>query len=654
MPGSIAVTFFSDHAANTTREETLAPGDLACRIAEMIAPEKARLPWLKLATFGTRRTDKNSLRHDGNVIAISGIELDYDGELVTFDDAIEIAEKAGLAAVVYTSPSHTDDKPRWRLLCPTSVDLPPQDRAHLVSRVNGLYCSIFAAESWTLSQAYYYGAVAANTQRAHRVEVVDGTPIDLLDELDRVARGKPNGSAGAGANGASGGPFGEEALAAEIISGRSYHTASVRLVGKWAQSGIPLLEAQRKLEVLFDQVFPPDRDRRWHDRRVDIPRIIRDIYGKEANHRDGRQAHEYAGGAKRSWSKGYGDAASALCFAVNAWLNRDLPQPDFLMGEWASTTSRGLLVSDTGLGKTNFCLALAFAMALGRDFLHWKSGRPCRVLYIDGEMSRRLMKTRLADAIRRAGAVPETLFAVSRDDLPDMPPLNTAEGQRFVDDLIEKIGGADFVFFDNVQSLIPGDMKEEEPWQQTLPWIRDLTRRSIGQLWIHHTGHDTTRSYGTKTREWQLDTVILLEATERPDADIAFVLKFTKARERAPDNRGNFDKVTITLANDQWAVEGGSPRAGKPPSPVGKKFHAALLDALATSGEVSPYSADRMAVTLDQWKSECTRLGLLNRSSEKRDKARDRALFSKYRLELIAANLVVCNGDFAWPIGQYS
>jgi hypothetical protein len=35
-------------------------------------------------------------------------------------------------------------------------------------------------------------------------------------------------------------------------------------------------------------------------------------------------------------------------------------------------------------------------------------------------------------------------------------------------------------------------MKDEEPWQDTLPWIRSLTNRSIGQLWVHHTGHEET------------------------------------------------------------------------------------------------------------------------------------------------------------------
>jgi hypothetical protein len=172
------------------------------------------------------------------------------------------------------------------------------------------------------------------------------------------------------------------------------------------------------------------------------------------------------------------DPPDPAIFSIAAWLARDIPAPEHLMGEIFSTTSRAMLVADTGLGKTMFGLGMAFAMADGKSFLHWRGcGRPVRVLYIDGEMSKRLVKERLADAARRAGAVPATLHMLCRDDIEDMPPLNTAAGQRFVDSVIEGLGGVDFIIFDNIQALLLGDMKDEEPWQQTLPWIRDRAMR---------------------------------------------------------------------------------------------------------------------------------------------------------------------------------
>src|SRR4051794_21881908 len=248
-PDAIPITFFTDCAARSKHEEVLAPAELARKIEQTVAAEKAWLPWLKLARFGNVRSDKKSLRHDLNVQAISGIEADYDGEVVSFDKAVEIAEKGDLACIIYTSPSHTEAKPRWRVLCPTSCELPPSDRAWFMARLNGLYRGIFAAESFTLSQSYYYGHLTES--RDYLVKVIDGTCIDLLDELDIIAIGKPNGAAGNGhAPNGSGGPVDEDALAEEIIRGTSYHTPCVRLVGKWAQAGVPFLDAQRWLQGL--------------------------------------------------------------------------------------------------------------------------------------------------------------------------------------------------------------------------------------------------------------------------------------------------------------------------------------------------------------------------------------------------------------------
>jgi AAA domain len=217
-----------------------------------------------------------------------------------------------------------------------------------------------------------------------------------------------------------------------------------------------------------------------------------------------------------------------------------------------------MLMAPTGLGKTNLVLAMAVAVTTKQNFLHWQVPRLARVLYIDGEMSERLMRSRLEDAIRRAGGtVPKTLHILSRlADFPDLPPLNTRAGQDYVDRFIAGIGGTDLILCDNIQALLTGDMKDEAVWQPMLPWIRELTRRAIGQVWIHYTNSEGL-SYGTKTREWQLDTVAVMEAVQRPETDIAFALRFTKARERAPHNRADFDPVIVTLADDRWAFERG-------------------------------------------------------------------------------------------------
>jgi hypothetical protein len=362
-----------------------------------------------------------------------------------------------------------------------------------------------------------------------------------------------------------------------------------------------------------------------------------------------------------------------LTLSVGDWLQLEIPPPDFLVGELFSTTTRALWIGPTGLGKTNFCLTLAMAMAAGVDFLHWRCRRPCRVVYIDGEMSRRLMKTRIVDAIRRLGISIETamrlsLTIISCEEVEDWPALNTPEGQEYFERcIIGKIPDEkpDFIFFDNIHALLEGVMKDEEPWQAVLPWIKSLTARSIGQCWLHHTGIDETHGYGTSTREFQLNVVALMERVERPDADIAFTLKFTKARERSPSNRADFEKKIIMLANNMWASESDTGKADKPakqsakapqakaPSPVGAKYYAALLDAVVASGKTRPESAGIPSVTQADWQRELVRLNLVTKETEEDDRKASNARsarISKYRLELIAADWIAANGDLVWPI----
>ena len=327
------------------------------------------------------------------------------------------------------------------------------------------------------------------------------------------------------------------------------------------------------------------------------------------------------------------------------WLKRDLPEPEFVLGNVFTTTSRNFVIAPTGLGKTNFCLAMAASISAGVPFLHWAgTGRPKRVLYIDGEMSNRLAKRRIKDATKRLGHVPKTLLFLCFDDLETPYPLTTPEGRAIIEAQIARMGGVDFIVFDSIMALIGGDMKDEESWSLALPWILSLTKRSIGMAWVHHTGIDEGRGYGSKTREWLLDNVMLLERAEHPGTDMVFNLKFKKARERTPENRDEFADVKVALVNDAWEYESSAPSKPKGRmSPKAFKFLTALKDALV--GENLTCFQGWPAVTMERWKAECITQGLIDKDTKP---ASARSLMSKYRLELLAANMIGCNGDLVW------
>ena len=236
----LAVTFFQDAGASRKSEVSTTLLSLAEKIRNTCAPEKAKLPWLKLARFGNDRTDKGSLRHDRNVMSISGVEADYDAGTMSFEDAAERLLKAGILSLIYTSPRHCAEAPRWRVLCPTSVELDPGQRQWMLGRLNGVLRGIISQESWTLSQSYYFGRV--NQNPLHQVRPIEGSHIDLLDHLDEGWWGKETVlELSAGASTTAGRPFNEQELLDQIVTGESYHVACIRLLGRWARAGLPMM-----------------------------------------------------------------------------------------------------------------------------------------------------------------------------------------------------------------------------------------------------------------------------------------------------------------------------------------------------------------------------------------------------------------------------
>jgi hypothetical protein len=183
----VHVTFFPDFAAKSHTTDYLTLLDLRERVLNASARKKHNLPWLKFAIFGNKPTQKGSLRHDANVERITGIEIDYDIEQVSFANALTALNELQIAALLYTSPSHSSDKPRWRVLAPTSEPLTPELRAKLVAQLNGALKAKLAvdtvakSESFALSQAFYYGWVCDSPKPDHRAEVIIGSFIDHLD-----------------------------------------------------------------------------------------------------------------------------------------------------------------------------------------------------------------------------------------------------------------------------------------------------------------------------------------------------------------------------------------------------------------------------------------------------------------------------------------
>jgi hypothetical protein len=340
--------------------------------------------------------------------------------------------------------------------------------------------------------------------------------------------------------------------------------------------------------------------------------------------------------------------------SADNWTTRELEIPEPLLGEVITNTTRLFIGGETGVGKTNVGFAMAGGMSVGKGFLHWSSSRPCRVLYIDGEMARDLVQERLRDLKRRMGVQDlPNLFVLCREDceeiarmFPDMgelKPLNSPEGQAFVLKAVDMIGGIDVIVFDNRMSLLDGDMKDEVPWTQTMPLVKAITAKRIGQVWFDHMGNDTTRLYGTKTKEWQFDSVAVLEKVKRPDTDVSFSMTFTKARRRKPSNRTDFEPITVALLNDEWQVEGSAkPTTAKPPSPGAAKFFTELCNAINADNRTDA------TTTKERWKQELARRSMIateEHNGTTRYEKSSITLFNQYVRELGIAGWIVADGE---------
>ena len=244
-------------------------------------------------------------------------------------------------------------------------------------------------------------------------------------------------------------------------------------------------------------------------------------------------------------------------------------------------------------------------------------------------------------------------FAARFPQLGKPAPLNTDKGREWLLRMIELVQ-PDVVILDNVMSLIAGVMKEEEPWQQTLPLVLGITALGKAQIWLDHTGHNSDRQYGTSTKGWFFDAIGVML---RPPQDVpvgeretCFDLSFDpptgKARNRDPDRWNDFAPHRIRLTEDGWSSEPteqqGRRKAKGKVKPSTQLFHDALLDALAVAS-TRPGETTKRA-----WEGECLRRDLLDphrREDDHRIRAAKRAKLRAAKSELMAARMVAIDGE---------
>ena len=260
-------------------------------------------------------------------------------------------------------------------------------------------------------------------------------------------------------------------------------------------------------------------------------------------------------------------------------------------------------------------------------------------------------KARLAELHARYGVASANLIVISLEDFPDAAPLDDEEGHRWLLAIVAATG-AELVVLDNLMGLVANTLKDDETWRAVLPLAKRLTALRVAQIWVHHTGYDASRFYGTRTIIWQMTAAIHLERVVDSVAPVNFKLTFQKARGRRSDTFGEYVETTIAFDGTEWSTSQQTSRS-RPRGGVEDQFFQALVAAIDEHGEPLPRSPNypvRRGVHIDKWKDECRRRGLLDPKDEGRARSAnaERAYFSKYKLKLIERNAAREYGGYVW------
>ena len=235
VQNAITLTIWPDERGTRKTDRTMPWSELPDLLRK--APHrqaKMACPLIKLATFGNQTTDKGSLRHDANMLEVTGIEGDYDAGEISIQEARIRLENHRLRALLYPSFSSTPDKPRWRVLAPLSKPAALSERLRYAEALNGALGGILAPESGKMSQSFFYGwPVGADPQVLITLDdPEDGICLDDWDHLDEFRQPF------AGKVAVDGTPRAPSDYLAELLQGDDIHGNALRVVGRMVAGGV--------------------------------------------------------------------------------------------------------------------------------------------------------------------------------------------------------------------------------------------------------------------------------------------------------------------------------------------------------------------------------------------------------------------------------
>lgn len=244
--------------------------------------------------------------------------------------------------------------------------------------------------------------------------------------------------------------------------------------------------------------------------------------------------------------------------SIEDLLQMKIDPPEYFLEPFLSKSSLGMIYASSGIGKTFFALNLAFALSSGGHFMKFRAPKPCKVLYLDGEMSIYSMKDRIEKIYFSSEVKPiKNHFKLVNSFLQDSPLPNmwSVAEQKKLDELIDS---ADVVIVDNLSCWVRSGIENDgEDWLPLLEWALKLRHRGKSVIFIHHSNKSKSGQRGTSRREDALDYIIKLERPKRyRNKDGAcFIMSFEKNRSLYGTDVESLDIKLVNLPDGKYAWE---------------------------------------------------------------------------------------------------
>ena len=174
------LTFFADR--NVT-SGTIQSADL---LKELVSPSTLIKSANKedLPLFSGAHWPKNSRAAGNEPLSVWSVIVEHDAgsyalnpRAMSYDEAMQRLRTWGIKALIYTSPSHSPEAPRWRIVCGLNDEILPSQHVTFVAALNGVLDGVLASESADIKRAWFYGRCGEAEE--YRSEEVEGQPLDV-------------------------------------------------------------------------------------------------------------------------------------------------------------------------------------------------------------------------------------------------------------------------------------------------------------------------------------------------------------------------------------------------------------------------------------------------------------------------------------------